>query len=116
MCVRGSSGRVGNWSKERNVRKKETWKFLKAKQQGEQMSPHLEMTDSPFCVTRRKNSDFVALRSLNSPQAGQAMHMPSGLTQKSWFTLSYGSAAACKVEKNPRKTKVYEWLNSPVAC
>lgn len=99
---------------------KETWKWLKAKLEGEQMCPYLEMTDSPsLCHNQTKSKqmdDFVALRSSNLPQAGQAMHASSGLTRKACFTLSYGSAAVCKVEKNLRKTKVYEWLNSPVAC
>lgn len=60
--------------------------------------------------------DFVALKPPNLPGAGEAMHSSSGLTKTARFTLSYGSAATCKVEKNQRKTKVYEWLNSPVAC
>lgn len=94
-------------SGEKNARKNQTW--LKAKLEGEQMCSHLEMTDSPFLCHRKK--DFVAFISSNSPQARQAMHMPSGLTSESWF-----GAAVCKVEKNLRKTKVYEWLNSPVAC
>ncbi|KAK5613292.1 hypothetical protein CRENBAI_024333 [Crenichthys baileyi] len=59
---------------------------------------------------------FWRTRSLGLPEAGQAMHMPSGLTYKSRFSLSYGFDTMCKVEKNLRKTKVYECLKSPVAC
>lgn len=50
-----------------------------------------------------------------APGAGQAESGAPGLT-RSCFALSCGSAAVCKVEKKPRKTKVYECLNSPVAC
>lgn len=85
--------------------------------EGEQMCLRLEMTDCTFvCRNQRTCATLWLSDHRTLPRAGQAEHMPSGLTKKSWFTLGYGSASVCKVEKNLRKTKVYEWLNSPVAC
>lgn len=80
-----------------------------------------KMTDSPFLsVTVKQRENKLATSWLPDQWARLGLDRPRtrlcGLTRKGWFALSYGSCAVCKVEKNPRKTKVYEWLNSPVAC
>ena len=42
---------------ERNVRKKQTWKWLRAKLEGEQTRRRLEMTDSPFLCHNQKGEE-----------------------------------------------------------
>lgn len=76
------------------------------------------MTDSPFSppvtIKQRGKKKFA------SGCTGHARVFffppPTPDTERGCFALGYGAGAVCKVEKNLRKTKVYEWLDSPVAC
>lgn len=60
------------------------WNRLQAKLGSEQISLHLEIQILIFGATIKKLikkiSNFVTVRSSNSPQAGKAMHTRSGLT------------------------------------
>jgi len=92
----------------------------KLNMEGEQMRPHLEMTDSSFlCHNERKKGRLHGAHFIEFA-AGSTRHAQA---HAFWVDIEilvhsrlWLCCCVCKVEKNLRKTKVYEWLNSPVAC
>lgn len=83
-------------------------------ERGEQMQPCLEMTDCASLRHHQTEQTKATLRSWKSAGGWTGQAGAPGLTHRSCFALSCGSAAVCKVEKKPRKTKVCESPNPPV--
>lgn len=101
-----------------DYRQKETWEWSQPKWKANKMCTAFG-NDGILLFSVPKSKERRLLGSqiieLASGQTGQAHTFWADGNPR--LALDYGSAAAvCKVEKNLRKTKVYEWLNSPVAC